>query len=43
MVVECKPDILLVQEIMCPREKAIEAFSPWLKEWSFYAKDAIGF
>jgi exonuclease III len=44
MVVECKHDIILVQETMCPGEKAIElAFSLWLKDWSFCAKDAIGF
>jgi exonuclease III len=43
LVFDCKPYIILVQETMCSGEKAMESFSPWLKEWSFCTKDTIGF
>jgi hypothetical protein len=28
-------EIILLEETMCVRSKAVEALSPWLKDWSF--------
>jgi ABC-type uncharacterized transport system YnjBCD ATPase subunit len=42
MFLSLKPDIIMIQETMCPSDKAREIFSPWLRNWSFSTIDASG-
>jgi exonuclease III len=35
MLLSLKPDVILIQEMMCSGEKAKEMFVPWIKNWSF--------
>jgi hypothetical protein len=37
LVVECKPDIILIQETMCLGDKVVDSFRTWLQDWTFCA------
>jgi exonuclease III len=42
LLLNLKPNILLIQEIMCSGESARETFRQWLKNWSFCTIDVNG-
>eukprot|EP00253_Pinus_taeda_P003262 PITA_03262 len=37
-----QPDIILLQETLCPADTLIQSFKSWLPSWTFHAIDATG-
>jgi hypothetical protein len=37
-----RPNVLFIQETMCPGDKSKEMVQSWLKEWSFFSLDSVG-
>jgi hypothetical protein len=42
LVKSCSPNVIMIQETMCFGSKAVETFSPWLKDWSFSSVNSVG-
>eukprot|EP00253_Pinus_taeda_P008242 PITA_08242 len=37
-----QPDIILLQETLCPADTLIQSFKSWMPYWTFHAIDALG-
>jgi hypothetical protein len=37
LVMECKPNVILIQVSICSGEKETYYFKPWLQDWSFFS------